>query len=95
MTTADLLDADLLTKNPLLPTLEAIKLAAPYLNPSAASVSRWINDGVPAADGGRVKLPAVRVGLRLYTSIAAVRWFVDKQQESEIDAALMGVFGQE
>ena len=40
------------------------------------TVKRWIGQGVKAADGTRVKLAFARVGLRLFTSRAAIRAFV-------------------
>jgi len=44
-----------------------------HLQPS--TIFRWIAKGLPAAEGGRVRLEAIRRGRRWLTSRAAVRRF--------------------
>jgi hypothetical protein len=43
--------------------------------PHLSTLVRWITAGAPAADGGRVRLAAVRVGGKWITSRAALRAF--------------------
>ena len=50
------------------------------------TVVRWIQRGVKAASGRRVKLEAVRVGYRWMTSEAAVKRFLTSATESETPA---------
>jgi hypothetical protein len=44
-----------------------------------ATITRWVLEGVRAADGRRVRLEAVRLGGRWVTSEAAYRRFLDAQ----------------
>lgn len=47
------------------------------------TLSRWVNHGVEVAGGRRVKLESVRVGNRVYTSVAALERFAAAQERPD------------
>lgn len=46
--------------------------------PAAGTVARWIMEGVRAADGTRVRLPAFRVGSRWFVRPADLEAFLER-----------------
>jgi len=81
----------MLTEEPLISLVQAaIKFpghrGADRLHP--ATLTRWIQTGVRALDGRRVKLEAVRVGCRWLTSEPALRRFSEALQSMPADSPL-------
>jgi len=52
--------------------------------PSPATVWRWTAHGVKSGDS-RVKLRAIKIGGKLYSSREAVQHFIDKQNPAFVD----------
>jgi hypothetical protein len=61
---------DLLADEALVPLADAVSFFPRNARPAYKSVCRWVAEGVAG-----VRLPARRVGVRLYTSRQAVEWF--------------------
>jgi hypothetical protein len=67
---------DLLADEALVPLADSAVFFPPVATPPYGTLHRWYSEGVAG-----VRLPAKRVGVKLYTSRAAVEWFLRQLNE--------------
>jgi hypothetical protein len=67
---------DLLADEALVPLADSAVFFPPAALPPYGTLHRWVAEGVAG-----VRLPAKRIGVRLYTSREAIEWFLQRLNE--------------